>query len=62
MSIFNVRLNSTFRRLYIQQSSSTCFSCFGHDEVDFTTMYMEKNMQVKASPSQFTDSMEKSLS
>jgi hypothetical protein len=58
MSIFIVRLNTTFRKLYIQMLPTTCF---GHNQVDFTT-YMEKDIQVNASPSQFTHSKEKSLS
>jgi hypothetical protein len=42
MCVFILRVNTTFRRLYIQFSSSTSSSLFGHRHVDFITLYVEK--------------------
>jgi len=39
-----VRANTTLSKLYIHLSSTTCFGCFGHHWIDFTT-YMEKNTE-----------------
>jgi len=50
MYVFVVSANTTFRKLYIQWSSINVYAVFGHNQVEFTTAYMEKNPDVEAPP------------
>ena len=53
MYVFFVSANTIFRKLYIQGSSINVYAVFGHNQVEFTTAYMENNPDVEATPTPF---------
>jgi len=45
MSELTVSSHTNFRALHIQFLSIVFYFCFGYHKVDFTTAYMEKNIE-----------------
>jgi len=52
MSVFIFRMNTIHRTLRIHLSSTTFFICYGHHQVEFTTICMAVDTEVEASLSQ----------